>query len=298
MDTNRLRQFCAIVETGSLTKASELLHVTHSALSKSMKLLQQELNCVLLRPAGRGLAVTAVGWQMYERAKAFLNQEESLFKLEPIVKQCTLKIGTVEIFLIAMGELLSDGLFNEHATTFLDLNPGEMEQMVVDRQLDYGLTYVPFSMKNLEIVDIGQYRLGCYHLKSAFKGRPIAEIPFVVPNQGLSTNPLGIRERDGWLDSVFPREKKYFVNLLSTGIELTLQGLCAIYMPDFVARKINQTRKTHEKLVQHPLSRNQEKFHRAFMMRHKDNLDLVTFKRLCQIMKRLFVSASSSRPKL
>jgi DNA-binding transcriptional LysR family regulator len=289
MDTNRLKQFCAIAETGSLTQAAQLLHVTHSALSKSMKLLQQELNCVLLQPAGRGLVVTSIGWQMYERAKTFLKQEENFFKLEPLAKQNTLKIGTVEIFLIAMGELLTDKLFGEHATTFLDLNPGDMEQMIIDRQLDYGLTYAPFSMKDLEIVDIGKYRLGCYHLKNAFQGQAIAEIPFVVPNQGLSANPLGIRERDGWLDSVFPREKKYVVNLLSTGIELTLQGLCAIYIPDFVARKINQTRKVNEQLVQRQLPKNQEKSHRAFMMRHKENVDIVTFKRLCLIMKKLFV---------
>ena len=42
MDTNRLRQFCAIAELGSMTKASKLLHITHSGLSKSMKLLQEE----------------------------------------------------------------------------------------------------------------------------------------------------------------------------------------------------------------------------------------------------------------
>lgn len=46
MDTKRLRQFCAIAETGSLTKAAELLHITHSGFSKSMKLLQDDLGCL------------------------------------------------------------------------------------------------------------------------------------------------------------------------------------------------------------------------------------------------------------
>ena len=289
MDTNRLRQFCAIVEAGTLTQASQLLHITHSALSKSMKLLQQELNCVLFRPAGRGLMVTSTGWLMYERTKVFLKQEESLFKLEPIAKQTTLRIGTVEIFLMAMRDLLTDKLFTTQAVTFLDLNPGNIEQRIVDGQLDYGLTYAPFPMKELEIVDIGRYRLGCYYLKNAFKDELITEIPFVVPNQGLSDNPLGIKERDGWLDSIFPREKKYTVNLLSTGIELTLQGLCAIYIPDFVAKKINHTRKANEQLIRHSLPKNQQKPQSAFLIRHKENADVVTFKRLCLIMKKLFI---------
>jgi hypothetical protein len=64
--------------------------------------------------------------------------------------------------------------------------------------------------------------------------------------------------------------------------------MCAIYIPDFLARKINQTRKVNAQLVRHPLPKNQEKPQRAFMIRHKENLDGVTFKRLCLIMKKLF----------
>ncbi len=65
MDTNRLRQFCAIAETGSMTKASRLLHITHSGLSKSMKLLQEELGLELLRPCGRGIMLTEHGKLIY-----------------------------------------------------------------------------------------------------------------------------------------------------------------------------------------------------------------------------------------
>jgi DNA-binding transcriptional LysR family regulator len=64
----------------------------------------------------------------------------------------------------------------------------------------------------------------------------ISDIPFAVPAQGLSSNPLGIKERDGWLESITPRNRQFVVNLLSVGLELTRQGLCAIFIPKFVAR--------------------------------------------------------------
>jgi DNA-binding transcriptional LysR family regulator len=158
MDTNRLRQFCIIAETGSLTKAAELLHITHSGLSKAMKLLQEELNCTLLRPAGRGLALTDDGIRTYQQAKEFLAQEELLFKSEPLTQQKSLKIGTVEIFLLPICQQLKTESLTNTPMTLLDLNPGQIEQLVESRELDYGITYAPHPMENVEIIEIEKYR--------------------------------------------------------------------------------------------------------------------------------------------
>lgn len=285
MDTNRLRQFCAIVELGSMTKASKLLHITHSGLSKSMKILQEESGLVLLRPSGRGIALTEHGSLIYSRAKEFLNKEEQLFNIEKNTPRSTLKIGAVEIFLMPMGEQIKRFPFEDNIITLLDLDPGNMEQLIANRQLDFGITYVPFPTENVEITEIGKYRLGCYHLKGVFEGKKITELPFVVPAIGLSSNPLQIKERDGWLESIYPRDKRYSVNLLSTAVELTLQGLCAIYIPDFVAQKINAARKTKELLIEFPLQKNQKNIQRAFLLRHKDQSEDATFKQLCRMVK-------------
>lgn len=285
METNRLKQFCAIVETGSLIKASQLLHITHSALSKSMKHLQEEIGIVLLRPSGRGIVPTEQGIQMYQRAKDFLEQENNLFKLKNDTATSSIKIGAVEIFLLCIGKHFKQHLFENNSITLLDLDPGNMEQMIANRQLEYGITYSPFPMEQIEIIEVGKYRLGCYYLKNNFAGKHISEIPFVVPSQTLASNPLGIKERDGWIDSLYPRNKKYSVNLLSTAIELTLQGLCAVYIPDFLANKINATRKHKEILEEYTLSKNQKNLQRAFMLRHKDQKETPIFKQLFKIVK-------------
>jgi DNA-binding transcriptional LysR family regulator len=90
-----------------MIKASELLHITHSGLSKSMRLLQEELELILLRPSGRGLALTQEGLLIYQRAKEFLEQEERLFKIEKNTLKSVLKSGAIEIFLLSMGNNLS-----------------------------------------------------------------------------------------------------------------------------------------------------------------------------------------------
>ncbi len=148
-------------------------------------------------------------------------------------------------------------------------------------------------MENIDIIEIGKYHLGCYHLKGTFKGQHISEIPFVVPAHGLSTNLLGIKERDGWLESIYPRNKKYSVNLLSTAIELTLQGLCAIYIPDFVAKIVNATRGAKHMLIEHPLPKDKKILQRAFILKHKDQVEDARFKKLTKIIKDT-ISASHS----
>ena len=278
MDTNRLRQFCVIAETGSMTKAAELLYITHSGLSKAMKLLQDELGYALLRPSGRGLALTEDGMRVYRNAKQFLEQEEQLFGAKPQALQQNLRIGTVEVFLLAQcGQMKHSELAN-YNFTLLDLNPGQIEQGIANRQLDYGITYAPYTMDNVEFTEVGKYQLGCYALKGCFKGMGISEIPFAVPVQGLTNNPLGIKERDGWLEAVTPRNRKYAVNLLSTGLELTRQGLCAIFIPKFVA-------KNYPELVELNIPSAQKATQRAFLVKHKDQPQDALFKMLKKTVK-------------
>jgi len=292
MDTYRLKQFCTIAETGSMTKAAKLLHITHSALSKSMKVLQEELCCALLRPSGRGLALTDEGLRIYPLAKEFLKQEELFFKIKKSREPTSIRIGTVEIFLLTIIEQFKFVELGQTTMTLLDLDPGNIEQMIVNRQLDYGITYAPFPMSGVEITEIGDFYLKCYHLHGTFKGLNISEIPFVVPAQGLSNNPLGIRERDGWIESIYPRNKKYSVNLLATAIELTLQGQCAIYLPDFVANKINFQRGPDDQLVEYPLPKLHKNKQTVFLLRHKDKEENSEFKKLYKAIKKTITASS------
>lgn len=61
MEIKLLRYFRAVVETGSLTKATSLLHITPGALSKSVHKLEDESGKTLFSRAGRSLALTEQG---------------------------------------------------------------------------------------------------------------------------------------------------------------------------------------------------------------------------------------------
>lgn len=72
----RLRQmsvFAHIVETGSITAASELLVLSKSVVSQHLKSLENELGIVLLKRTTRKQTLTAAGKKFYQQCK-ILNQ--------------------------------------------------------------------------------------------------------------------------------------------------------------------------------------------------------------------------------
>lgn len=291
METNRLKQFCVIVETGSLTTAAGLLNVTHSSLSKSMKVLQQELKKDLFQPRGRGLSVTEQGFETYRSAKELLTTEHRLFSDSAPSSREFIRLGAPEVFLGGLVDAVATGIFEERAATLLDLEPGDLEKRISEGQLDFGATYAPYPSERIDISEIGRYRLGCYHLAGAFKGCSFNDLPFVVPTQGLSANPLGIKERDGWLESLHPRNKVFSTNLLNTALELTQSGACAIYIPSFVANRINA--KGPAQLTEVPLPRDVKKsYHTAFAIRSAGRPEDREFKKFCSTIRKIIHTES------
>ena len=77
LDLTALRSFVAVADTGGVTKAAGLLHLTQSAVSMQLKRLEESLDAPLLDRTGRGIALTAQGEQLlsYARRMLVLNDE-------------------------------------------------------------------------------------------------------------------------------------------------------------------------------------------------------------------------------
>ncbi len=68
-DLRQLRAFVAVVEEGSFTLAARRLFVTQSAVSHSLRTLEEQLSCKLLDRAGKKVAVTVEGELLLKRCK-------------------------------------------------------------------------------------------------------------------------------------------------------------------------------------------------------------------------------------
>ena len=66
---NQLRVFLKIVELGSVTKASEALHLTQPAVSIQLKNLQDQFEIPLTEVIGRKIYITEFGNEIAEAFK-------------------------------------------------------------------------------------------------------------------------------------------------------------------------------------------------------------------------------------
>jgi DNA-binding transcriptional LysR family regulator len=76
-DLRQLRAFVAVVEEGSFTLAARRIFVTQSAVSHSLRTLEEQLSCRLLDRSGKRVAVTSEGELLLKRCKRVLFELEN-----------------------------------------------------------------------------------------------------------------------------------------------------------------------------------------------------------------------------
>ncbi len=73
----QLRTLIAVVDTGSFSKAADLLKVTQSGVSHAVAGLERELGVALVGRARNGLSLTEVGQRVLVHAREMLGREEA-----------------------------------------------------------------------------------------------------------------------------------------------------------------------------------------------------------------------------
>src|SRR5919206_3651965 len=72
IDVDQLRTFIAIAETGSFTKAAEVVHKTQSAVSMQMKRLEERLGKSIFARDGRASKLTEDGDRLLDYARRII----------------------------------------------------------------------------------------------------------------------------------------------------------------------------------------------------------------------------------
>jgi DNA-binding transcriptional LysR family regulator len=251
METDRLAYFCAIVETGSLTGAADLLGVSHSGLSKAMTLLQHELGVRLLTPRGRGLEVTEQGHDVYRKSKALLATLNGL-RVHHARPAAAVRVG--------MDGPLSHALAGPLAKAFAEgielghFDAGELETRVRERALDFAFTIVPFPQGDVDHLKLASIEFASFARRGAFAEIAPEKIPYVVPSTDLRDNPLSLKAKDGW-NGRLERHTPYRASSLAVALGMVFEGAAAIYIPRFLAAALNRSLADERALVELELSK-------------------------------------------
>ena len=78
MDLKSIKNFVAIAENGSISKAARELHISQPPLTKQMQNLEEELNATLFERTTKGVQLTGKGKILYRRALSLIAFSESI----------------------------------------------------------------------------------------------------------------------------------------------------------------------------------------------------------------------------
>lgn len=149
MKTEDIKMFHHIVESGGLVKASELLDLPKSNLSRRLKALEHDLGIDLFHRQHKTIVVSENGRRFYQSSKTFLQQFET--EIQGLSSQDFELSGHIRIQILALPDLR---ILANIMTDFMSLHPKITIEIITSS------TEFELIVNN---VDIG-FRIG-YHLE-------------------------------------------------------------------------------------------------------------------------------------
>jgi DNA-binding transcriptional LysR family regulator len=133
MNLHHLEHFLALVETGSFSRASEMLHLTQPALSRSIQMLEQELDTRLIDRVGKRNELTPFGVVVAEKARKIVSEAADLKHTAQLLTQgeggtIRLGLGSAPNAMFA-GPLLSY-MLRQHPRVGVHLSTGSPDAQV------------------------------------------------------------------------------------------------------------------------------------------------------------------------
>lgn len=164
MDFEQLKIFISVVDSGSFTKAAELLYISHSTTSRNVSALEEGLGTRLLDRDSRGLRLTQAGKLLYREGKLLLEKTE---KLENKVRNAEngelgkLSVASVYLFSAELNELY--GAFCSHypevVFAIYHNELSEVHSLVGKGEMDIGVTFsyaLPKNPENFEFRSVAE----------------------------------------------------------------------------------------------------------------------------------------------
>lgn len=102
MEIRQVRYFVEFAATGSFSEAARRLFITQPAISRQVKLLEDELETPLLRREGNAVTLTPEGEIFYDEAKDLLEHFERVVRRVRTLRGETLRIGYVSSLVAAL----------------------------------------------------------------------------------------------------------------------------------------------------------------------------------------------------
>ncbi|MFE1572950.1 LysR substrate-binding domain-containing protein [Comamonas odontotermitis] len=159
---DELQAFAAVVDTGSITAASELLGLTISATSRTLGRLEEKLQTTLLRRTTRRLELTEEGATFLQRARAILSlvdEAEEQMAARRVRPAGRLRVDAATPFMLHVLVPLIEGFSKRYPEVELELNSNEGIIDLIERRTDVAFRIGVLKDSTLHARPIGTSRV-------------------------------------------------------------------------------------------------------------------------------------------
>ena len=213
MDVHQLELLLAVIDSPTMTRAAEKVHLSTAAVSLQLQSLARELNAELFVRSGRTLVPTPAARRLAEHARAVLAQFRKIeqeFANDPAHDSRPFHFATGATTLIYRLAKPLRTLRQKYPNLDLHVSVLATEEIVaglVDRQFDLGLVSLPVVNENMRFV----------HL---FDEELLLVLPSQTPAKGHHVGSVQLSQLEGGSFLLYPRHSN-----MRTMIEHFLDGL-------------------------------------------------------------------------
>lgn len=266
MNLQQLRTFIWIAELGSLSKASDRLRIAQPALSRQMKLLQEDIGVTLFERHRGGMRLTATGEELRRRVPGVIRQLEQLYADVRSFAGATR--GQVVFGIVpTVSYILAGRLAARVAADLPDVSlrivesySGHLVDWLQRGEIDVAIVYGPESNLHMRAEDLLSENLSIVGppRSTLDPRRPVSLAEFARMPLVLPSRPHGLRmvlESHAHLAKV-RLGVRYEADSFRVLVDLVEQGLGYTALPlSALSREVEQGRLKHAPLVEPDITR-------------------------------------------
>lgn len=241
---DELMAFVAVVDTGSITAASERLGLTISATSRTLGRLEQKLQTTLLRRTTRRLELTEEGAAFLQHARAILasvdeaEEQMAARRMQPVGR---LRVDAATPFMLHVIVPLLQGFRTRYPGVQLELHSNEGIVDLIEKRTDVAFRIGALKDSTLHARPVGTSRVRVLASPAYLKrhGTPtrvaqLAQHALLGFSQPESLNDWPLRGADGNAVHIQPAIASSSGETLR---QMALAGLGIVCLSDFMTRE-------------------------------------------------------------
>lgn len=209
MEFHQLRYFVAAAECLNISRAAEKVHVSQPALSRQLRLLEEELGADLFRRIRKRIFLSEAGRVFLPRARGILAQaaEAAALMRDKFAARGIIRFGAITPFLDDLVAPALQEYARRHPQTevhVVDAAPSELIAKLRRGDLDLAV------LGNLEKKDRNKF-----HLTLLYEHHHAAVLPAQHPMAGRRSLRLAELALDRWVslsDNHFPGRRKFLIS--------------------------------------------------------------------------------------